>query len=121
MTVVVLRATVLLGLVALTWWAVNIGERGFGARSSSTGHRLVLITGEGCRLCGPAERALRARGARVEQLDLNDDHGQRTPRALPAAVVLDEDGGVVMRRTGRSVIDDAALLAAAVAPSADRA
>jgi hypothetical protein len=90
---------------------------------------LTLITGPGCRLCGLVERALRRAGVVPRIVDVEFAQLPGYPiRSLPVAVVVDGDGEVVMRRAGRSALDDALKLAARartlpgapVPPSVDR-
>ncbi len=119
MSMLLVRVVLLAGVLALAWWAVATGERR-GRSAAGIGQRLVLITGDGCRLCGPAEQALLSHGVAFSRFDVRDDHGLSPPSALPTAVVLSDTGAVVMRRSGRSVIDDAMQLAAAVSATAER-
>ena len=115
MTAIARRVVILLSVVIGAWLAVAVVERRGRWRATTGGQRLVLITGDGCRLCGPAEAALRSHGLPVEVVDVREPNDFRPPRALPTAIVLDESLRIIMRRTGRSVIDDAGLIAATFA------
>lgn len=114
MTQFALRAALLCALVALSFAIVRLAERRGRGHAIASGGRVVLLTGEGCRLCEPAERALRAVGAQVERFDIRDDHGLGVPRTVPTALVISREGRVVMRRSGRAVIDSARDIANAV-------
>jgi hypothetical protein len=74
---------------------------------------LTLISGPGCRLCEPAVQALQRAGASVVVTEDPEIRDQLGVRALPTAFVVDANGAVIMRRSGRTVISDAAALAAA--------
>ena len=112
----VLRAGVLLAVLAGAFVAVGLFERRNGTEGTvrlSSG--LTLISGPGCRLCEPAAEALRRAGA---QVSITEDPALREElrvRSLPTAIVVDDAGQVVMRRSGRSVITDAGALAQAAA------
>ena len=92
--------------------------RNAGRRQVSLPAGLVLVTGPDCKLCAPALQALRAAGADpavVDVADARDVVGFVT--SLPTALVIGDGGAVLTRRSGRSVIIDAAALAAVAAPS----
>jgi hypothetical protein len=113
MTAMGMRVVILALAVGGAWWAVRMVERRGGVRKPpATGlARLTLITATTCRLCEAAERALRQHGATPMTIDVGADHGFGRVRSLPVAVVTSEDGTVLMRRAGRSVIEDAPALA----------
>lgn len=115
--VMLLRIGVLAVTVAAAWLLVHALERRGASVRTSGGRSLLLITGASCGMCAPAERALRAHGADPSCIDVGADHGFGRVLALPVAVVTADDGSVVMRRSGRSVIDDAEVLAAAAGPA----
>ncbi len=75
---------------------------------------LTLVTGPGCALCGPAERELRRVGAEPTVVDVSTvDVAALRIGALPAALVADRAGRIVVQRTGQSALRDAVVLAAA--------
>lgn len=110
----VLRLGALIVVVLAAMVVVRVVERR-GSVSLVPGGTLTLLTGTGCRLCEPAERALQSYGATFASVDVAGDHPFPRYRSLPVAIVTDANGTVLMRRSGRSVIDDAADLAAALA------
>lgn len=78
---------------------------------------ITLITGPGCSMCIPVERALVRAGARPVVTDVAELMiPGLTVRSLPTVLVVDEAGTVVMRRSGRAALNDAALLAGTARP-----
>ena len=73
---------------------------------------VTLFVGTGCRLCGPAQDALRAAGNdRINVVEAPAEEFDRLAvRAVPTAVVVDPGGQVIMRRSGRAVVADAGIL-----------
>ncbi len=115
MTGLVLRMAVLVVLVVAAGWAVWVGERHRGRRTLGLPPGLTLVTGSGCVLCGPAERALRAAGAVPGLVDVRDLPDGSAVASLPVALVIGSDGTILMRRSGRSVISDAGSIAGQLA------
>ena len=90
------------------WWQRRTGRNHLGLPVG-----LTLVTGPGCAICGPVERALRRAGAAPVVIDVTTAVLPGPPiRSLPVAIVVDTAGDVVMRRAGRSALDDAGMLAA---------
>ncbi len=117
MSPLLLRLVGLIALLVVPFLVVRVVERR-GSVRFVRGATLTLLTGAGCRLCGPAARALTSHGVPFSSVDVAGDHPFPRYRSLPVAIVTDANGDVVMRRSGRSVIDDASALADAVADSA---
>lgn len=110
----ILRVVLVIALVGAGYLATGVVERRRGRTVSGLAPGLTVFTGTACRLCPPALAALEARGARPTVRDVSAAPASLgTVRALPLAVLVAEDGAVVMRRSGRSVIADAGELAAA--------
>lgn len=106
-----------LALLALVgggaWLLVRLWERRGGPAFLPLAAGLTLVTGPGCGLCGPVERALVLAGvkpmiAEVGTIDLPGSPIQ----SLPIAIVVDSNGIVVMRRSGKAALEDAKQLAA---------
>lgn len=110
----VLRAGILIVVMGGAFAAVALtARRNPSGTAPSLAPGLTLISGPGCRLCEPAVQALRRAGARVEVTEDPELREALSVRALPTALVVDADGEVIMRRSGRAVISDAGALAAA--------
>ncbi len=109
MTALALRAAMLAAVLVAAALAVRSWERRRGPRRAVLPPGLTVVTGPGCRLCGPVLAALRRAGAEPLIVDVSS-----TPVAvasLPTALVVGERGRVILRRAGRSALDDAPLLA----------
>jgi len=109
----VVRASVLVLVGGGAFLLVALWQRRPGPAQMPLPAGITLVTGPGCTLCGPVERALRRAGvdptvAEVGSLDLPGPQ----IRSLPVAFVIDDRGEVVMRRSGRAALEDAAALAA---------
>lgn len=73
---------------------------------------VTLVTGPGCSLCGPVERALIQAGIEPRVAEVGALELSGTPiRSLPTALLVDRQGSVVMRRSGRPALDDAGAMA----------
>ena len=104
----------ILGLVAGgAWLLLELWQRRPGRHRPGLPAGLTLVTGPGCALCAPLEQALRRAGVvpRVVDIAAAAFPGPSI-RSLPAAIVVDTAGEVVMQRFGRSALDDAWALAA---------
>jgi hypothetical protein len=109
-----LRAGILIVVMGGAFAAVALtSRRNPGVAKMVLAPGLTLVSGPGCRLCEPAVQALRRAGARVEVTEDAELRDSLSVRALPTAFVVAADGEVIMRRSGRAVISDAAALAAA--------
>ncbi|MGI9647427.1 MAG: hypothetical protein ACR2OI_02800 [Acidimicrobiia bacterium] len=74
---------------------------------------VTLVTGPGCSLCEPAERALRQAGVEPRLAEVGAPDLPDAPiRSLPTALLVNHAGTVVMRRSGRAAVADAGVLAA---------
>lgn len=68
-----------------------------------------LVVREGCRLCGPARSALQSAG--VDPGLVSSERADAVGvKSVPTALVVDCTGSVVLRRSGRSVLTDAAAI-----------
>jgi len=107
-----LRVVVLALIGGGAWLAVAWWQRRPLAGSVLLPAGVTLVTGPGCSMCGPVEQALRRAGVepRLSQVDAVELSGSSI-RSLPAALVVDDRGTVVMRRSGRAALDDAEALA----------
>lgn len=106
------RLLLLAAAIALVWLAVGLWERRpslRGGRLSTPG--LVLVTADGCTLCGPALTALTRAGAEPMVVDAAAMENARHIRSVPTAIVTDGEGREVLRRSGRAVISDAEKIA----------
>lgn len=113
MTATLVRLVVLAAVGGGAWLLVGWWQRRPGRDRPGLPKGLTLVTGPGCRLCGPVERALRRAGVVPRIVDVETAVVPGPPiRSLPVAMVVDTGGEVVMRRAGRSALDDAGLLAA---------
>lgn len=108
---VALRIAVLAGVGGGAWLAVVWWQRRGTAGLTRLPSGLTLVTGPGCGLCGPVERALTRAGVKLRVTDVAaiDLAGIRS---LPVALVVDHRGAIVMRRSGRAALDDAPELVA---------
>ncbi len=88
--------------------AVWVGERRRGSTTETAPVGLTLVTGEGCRLCPLARRALGDVPHRV--IDVSQSGGLEI-RSLPTLLMIGADGEIEWRRSGRSAIAQAARLA----------
>jgi hypothetical protein len=113
-----LRLLIVLVVLAGAFAVVAVGERRRGApRLSGLGPGVTVITGPGCRLCAPTVSALLQRGVAATVLDVDELPSSIGPiRSLPTVYVVAEGGAVIMRRSGRSALVDAAAIAAAATP-----
>lgn len=84
-------------------------SRAFSKAAMGLGPGIWLVTSTTCTLCGPAERSLRGQGLSPRVVDVGEVH-EIGIRSVPTLLVIDEDGVVVSRRSGRAVIDDAPLI-----------
>ena len=111
-----LRVAIVAAVVLGVWLALRWHERR-ATVSEGVGPGLTLVTAEGCVLCGPALEALRRVGpsVHIRVVDAAEMPGQI--RSVPTALAVDDDGTVLMQRSGRSVITDARLLVTSVAPA----
>lgn len=117
---IALRLVFVVATVALAFWITGITARRLGARRRAPlPDGIVLVTGPGCRLCGPAEQAIRAAGGDpITVIDVSDRRvDDLAIRSLPLGLVV-RDGEIVMRRAGKTVLQDAALLANATSAQA---
>ena len=116
---VVIRVALVALVLAAAWTAAAVLERHRGRRGGGLSPGVTLVTGPDCRLCEPAERALSEHGVAFETVDLSAVRERiGGVMSLPVALVVGDDGSIRLRRAGRSVITDAAEIAAAVAPRA---
>ncbi|MBT8193009.1 MAG: hypothetical protein KJP22_06390 [Acidimicrobiia bacterium] len=107
-----LRMAVLLLVGGGAWFLVGRWQRRRGPAPTVLPPGITVLTGPGCALCGPVERALLRAGAAPRVADIHEVDLSGPPiRSLPVALVVDHEGGVVMRRSGRAALDDAAALA----------
>ncbi len=108
-----LRLLILAFVAGGAWLLVGWWQRRSGPNQPGLPLGLTLVTGPGCALCGPVERALRRAGAVPRIVDVTTAFLPGPPiRSLPVAMVVDSGGEVVVRRSGRSALDDAGMLAA---------
>jgi hypothetical protein len=108
------RLLIVLAIMALAWLLVAGWERRPPWRAKpGLAAGLVLVTAEGCRLCGPALTALTQAGVAPTVVDVNT-LADRAVRGVPTAIVTDHRGREVLRRSGRSVIIDARRIARSV-------
>lgn len=105
----------LLGLtVAVAFGLVALLERRRGRIAATLPAGITLVTGPDCRLCDTARRALAAAAPdlAVRVVDVAA-FGDPSVRSVPTVVVADAAGDVVLRRSGRAAISDAARIVAA--------
>ncbi|MBT8197027.1 MAG: hypothetical protein KJO84_00860 [Acidimicrobiia bacterium] len=109
---VVWQTLFVIGAVAAAFWITGLTARRMSSRPRSPlPEGVVLVVGPGCRLCDEAELALRSTGAPVTIVDFRDKRLDALRLGTVPAALTVTSGEVVMRRVGRSVIDDAAELA----------
>jgi hypothetical protein len=112
-TAILLRLVLLAAVGGSAWLLAGWWQRRTGRNQPGLPVGLTLVTGPGCALCGPVERALRRAGATPVVIDVTAAMLPGPPiRSLPVAMVIGAGGEVVMRRAGRSALDDAGILAA---------
>ncbi len=110
---VAVRVSVLVGVVGLGWAALARWERRRPRRAVlGLPPGLVVVVGDGCPLCPAAVRRLRQAGPGVTVIDGHDPRVRGLGiRSVPTALVVGSDGRPLLRRSGRSVLADADLLA----------
>jgi len=109
MTGLVIRGVVLAAVVLGAFIAVRLWERRRGRVSSGFAPGITVVTGPDCRLCEPALDAIRSGGTEPSIVDIATGRRALGPiSSLPVAVVASANGNLVLRRSGRSVITDAA-------------
>lgn len=104
------RIGLLLAVVALAFALVWLSERWRGRARTGLEPGLLLVTGPGCAMCGPAERALAGAGLSFRSVDASQVRHLGV-RSVPTLFVVDERGAVVLRRSGRAAIMSQAELA----------
>ncbi len=112
MTGVLIRLVLLAVVGGGAWLIAGWWQRRRGAGRIAIPPGLTLVTGPGCALCGPVQRALARAGVepRLAEVDSFELPGPQI-RSLPVALLVDASGTVVMRRSGRAALDDAGALA----------
>lgn len=112
----ILLRVVILALALLVAWAiVRWWERRRRGSVSGVPPGVTMITSASCVLCPDAFAALKAADPQlsVRVLDAQSPQaGAFAARAAPTVVVADRTGSILLRRTGRSTITDAAEIAA---------
>jgi hypothetical protein len=109
----IVRLVLLLLVVGAAFLAVAGFERlPRRAALPGLGAGLTVVTGAGCVICPAAVRAIAAvdPGLAVRVMD-RGDLADASIRSVPTAIVTDRGGAVVLRRSGRSVVTDAAEIA----------
>lgn len=104
------RFVILAVVVAGAFVIVSLVERRRGGRRTGLEPGMLLVTAPGCALCGPAERALAAAGLAFRKVDASDvpDLGVRS---VPTLFIVDQQGALVARRSGRAAVMTPAELA----------
>jgi hypothetical protein len=100
---VIVRLLVLVTVIGTAWVLVWLSERVRGRSRFGLEPGLVLVTSEGCSLCGPAMSALEAAGRPFRTLDAAkaQDLGVRS---VPTLFLVGDDGAVLARRSGRAAV-----------------
>jgi len=112
MTPTLVRLAILTLVGGGAWLLVGWWQRKPGKDQLPLPTGITLVTGPGCSLCGPVERALVRAGAPPMVTDIGALELVGPPiRSLPVALVVDESGTVIMRRSGRAALEDAVTLA----------
>ena len=107
-----LRIVLLVLVGGGAWLIVVLWQRRPAGALSGLPAGVTLITGPGCSLCEPAQRALRRAGIEPRLAEAGALEVSGTPiRSLPTALLVDQTGAVVMRRSGRAAVTDAEALA----------
>ena len=101
---------IVIGVVlAVAFLAVAIWERRPMTRAVA-GPGVTLITGADCRICGQALAALQHHGVSPRLMDVAEA-AHLGVRSIPTVVITGADGTVILRRSGRTVVSDAARIA----------
>ena len=106
----ILRLLILSLVVVLAWGVVWISERWRGRARTGLEPGLLLVTGEGCTLCGPAVAALESAGRQYRTVDASAVPHLGV-RSVPTLLLVGGDGHVVARRSGRAAVMSPAQLA----------
>lgn len=106
------RLAIVVVVVGVAALVVRLVERRL-PRSLRLPVGITLVTGPDCALCGPVARALESGGVSIRTIGSDEMDQRHGVRAVPTVLVADEEGRVVMRRSGRSALADAADLVAA--------
>ncbi len=106
----ILRLVVLVATLALAYGAAGLMERRRPRSVQGFRQGITLVTSPGCALC-PAIRTV-LRDVSVREVDVSSVVGVRS---VPTVIVVDADGEVILRRSGRSAITDAPAIIEAAA------
>lgn len=109
------RILILAAVIGLALAATSILSRRKGTVSDLP-VGLTLVTGAECRLCPMAVEAASQLDMPVRIVDVHDFTCSDI-RSLPTLFAADNDGGLLARRAGRSVITEMARMAALAAGS----
>jgi|FLYL01.1.fsa_nt_gi hypothetical protein len=104
------RFVLLVVVVAAAWLVVRWWERRTPRQRGRLEPGVTLVTADWCRLCGAAMAALERHGVQPRRVSVGQLRGVDV-RALPTLLVVDSRGRLVMRRSGRSVIESAGQVA----------
>ena len=107
-----IRIVTLIVVIGIAYLVVAVAERRTRPATVGLPPGLTVISAPNCRLCVSAIAALRARVSTLNVVDVSEapDSLGRI-RGVPHVVVIDVDGDVVMRRSGRSVLTDSDRIA----------
>jgi hypothetical protein len=105
-----LLLALVIGLVALVVAALE--RRRGPVRPGTLRPGVTVVTGPGCTLCPPTLAALEARGITPAVYDVSRaPAGLGTVMSLPSVYVVDDQGEVVLRRSGRAALAAADAIA----------
>lgn len=101
---------VVVAVLAAAWGVVWLWERRRGRAPSDLEPGLLLVTAAGCALCRSALASLNSAGRPFRVVDAGQvrDLGVRS---VPALFLVDSNGAVVARRSGRAAVMSPAELA----------
>lgn len=103
----ILRLVALIVIVGFAYLAVAVSERRTRRTAVDLPPGLTVVTGPACQLCVSVIAGLRERGLSPSIVDIDQAPASLgTIRGLPHVVIVDDDGEVTMRRSGRSALTD---------------
>lgn len=108
----IIRLVALIVIVGFAYLVVAVAERRTRRTIVDLPPGITVVTGPECQLCASVISGLRERDISPNVVDIEQAPASLgTIRGLPHAVVVNDDGEVTMRRSGRSALTDVDNLA----------
>ena len=108
------RLLVFAAVLVAAWVIVRVVESRRGGQPDGLRPGVTMFVTDNCRICPQAAEALASAGIVIMVEPATGPLAEDlSVRSVPTVVVVDGAGQVRLRRTGRSVVTDARLIAAA--------